>query len=218
MSNRSPDDLPVNHSITQPSIHLKPDGEVFTFKTISQQLEGGEPDPRLQNDECDFTVPVRSDETCQSRELRTGKDIDSTTSMAHFPPQECRGVPPTALAISSDLEELRDNSQNISADCEIHLSPSCKRPRLHENSTESSKDDTGKLEAVEQELYLDWNACNQFESELMNKGKLIRSVNFRGKCYHNSNSSHACAVCYLGRLRVVGTYCLSIVISNLSPI
>lgn len=173
--NCSPDDLPVSHSITEVSSHLKPDEEVVTFKTISEQLEDGKAHTRIENDECYFTVPVRSEEACQPRELGSGKDIDSTTSMSPFPPQESQRVPSTALAMSSNLEEVRDKSQNISTNYEIHLSPpSCKRPRLHENSTGSNEDDTGKLGAVQQGIYLDWNACSQFESEMMNKGKLVR--------------------------------------------
>ena len=165
----------MSHSITEVSSHLKPDGEVFSFKTISEQLEDGKLHTRIENDECDFTVPVRSEEACQPRELGSGKDIDSTTSMSHFPPQESQRVPPTALALTSNLGEVRDKPQNISTDYGIHLSPSCKRTRLHENSTESNEDDTGKLGAVQQEIYLHWNACSQFESELMNKGKLVKA-------------------------------------------
>ena len=165
----------MSHSETGVSSHLKPNGEVFTFQTISEQLEGGKPHPRIENDERDFTVPVRSEETCQSRELGSGKDIYSKTSMSHLPPQESQRVPPTALTLTSNLEEVRsDKSQNISTDYEIHLSPSCKGPQLHENSTESNEDNTEKLGAVQKESYLDWNACSQFESELMNKGKLVR--------------------------------------------
>jgi len=37
------------------------------------------------------------------------------------------------------------------------------------DSCKSSKDDKGKLEASQDELYLDWNAPSHFE--LLNKGK-----------------------------------------------
>lgn len=177
----SPDDLHLNHPTTEVTSYLKSEGGAFTVNSICQPLDDGKPNLRTEtysNDGCDFTVPVCNEQTCQLAEFGSRKDMDNTTSMSTFLPQESRTALSTRLVgkkalMTSNLEDLGDSSPEFSTDIAVVLSSLCKRQRLHENGYEANEDDTGKSgerDSRERQLYLDWNANSEFESELVNKG------------------------------------------------
>ena len=153
--------------------HLKDEG-LFIFKSTCQQLteETAEPIRNEQRgkDVSDFTVPVCDDQKCQ---LEIQQDFDHTTSVSNSLPREHRTVPP--IEMCDQRPSMADNFKNLKiiskeykyfAECTTLPSPLDKS--VHD-SYKSSKDDKGKLEASQDESYLDWNAPSHFK--LMNNGK-----------------------------------------------
>ena len=157
---------------TEVKSHLK-DEELFTFRSVCRELKEETPEPipneLRANDAPDFTVPDCYDEKCQ---LEIQQDIEHTTSMPHSLPREHRIVPSIEMCGErpSIVSNFKDQ-QVISADCvkSTCVSPSGKSLL---DSYKFSKDDTRKYGAQD-ELYLDWNAQSQSESELSSKGKFI---------------------------------------------
>lgn len=160
---------------TEVKSHLKNE-ELFTFRSVCRQLNEETPEPIAieprANDAPDFTVPDCYDEKCQ---LAIQQDIDHTISMPHSLPQEHQTVP--SIEMSGERPSIVSNfkdQQVISAEC---LTSTCVSPpgkSLHD-SYEFSKDDTRKYVA-QVELFLDWNAQSQSESELSSKGKFMQLV------------------------------------------
>ena len=157
------------------------------MKSIYHQLDEGAPNLRTDNysnDGSDFRVPVCDDQTCKLTESGSRKDIDDETPVSHFSSQEGRqtasstGLAGDQLPVISKLEDLWDSSRDFSSDCGILLSPPSKRPRLHEINHESKEDDTRKSKAMQRELYLVWNAPSKCQSELANKSKYGKTINW----------------------------------------
>lgn len=144
---------------------LIPDRKVFNFKSTFQKLED------YASDGCDFTVLVHKEQVCKTAELESKQDINNATSGSHFMSQESQTALSTGIAMTSEHQDLRDASRNVSTECGIPVSPPCKRPRLLDNSHEELEKDTRKSGTVQSELYLEWNARSQFQFELTNKGK-----------------------------------------------
>ena len=163
--------------ISEVRSHLKDEG-FFTFKTTCQQLteETAEPIRNEQRgkDVSDFTVPVCDDQKCQ---LEIRQDIDHATSVSTSLPREDRTVQP--IEMCDERPSMADNFRNLKISSKEYqyfakctaLPSSLDKSVFNSRSYKSSKDDKGKLEASQDELYLNWNAPSRFE--LMNNGKWV---------------------------------------------
>ena len=153
--------------------HIKEKG-LFTFKSTSQQSTEETAEP-IRNEQrgkyvSDFTVPVCDDQKCQ---LEIQKDLDHTTSVSNFLPGEHRTVP--SIEMCDKRPSMADHFKNLKiisneyqyfGECATLLSP----PLVNVyDSYKTSRDVKGKLEALQDGLYLNWNAVSHFK--WMNKGK-----------------------------------------------
>jgi len=168
------DDRPVSCTISEARGHLKDEG-LLTFKSTCQQLaeETAEPIRNEQRDKdaFDLTVPVCDDQKCQ---LQVQQDIAHTTLVSTSLPQEHRTV--SSIEMCDERPSIADNFKNLKiisqehqyfAECITRLPLPLEKSFY--NSYKSSRDDKGKLEASQDESYLDWNVPSHFK--LMNNGK-----------------------------------------------
>ena len=144
--------------------HLKDDG-LFTIKSTCQQSteETAEPSRNEQRRKyvSDFKVPVCNEQKCQ---LAIQQDLDHTTLAPTSLHGEHRTVPSIEMcdkrpSMADHFKNLKIISNEYQYFAESATLPS---PPLVKNVK-------GKLEASQNELYLNWNALSHFK--WMNKGK-----------------------------------------------
>ena len=145
----------MSGTIAEIKSHLKDEG-LFAFKNSCQELteETAEPirNEQRATDVSDFTVPVCDDKKRQN--------TDHTTSVSTSLVREHRTVP--SIELCDERPSMADNFKNLKiisreyqyfAGCATLSSPLDKSGY---DSYKSSKDDKGKFEASQDELYLDY--------------------------------------------------------------
>ena len=156
---------------------LLKDENLFTFKSTCQQSTEETAEPIRNNQHpkvaSGLTVPVCDDQKCQ---LAIQQDLEHTTSVSTFFAREQRTAP--SIEMSDERPSMADNVKNLKTIskeyqyfAEYTTLPSPPLVKTVYDSFKSSKDVKGKLEASQDELYLNWNASSHFE--LMNKGKCL---------------------------------------------